>query len=66
MTSVLVRGLLPAGLVAILLTVGYFALTDGWSRLATPVPGLVAVGAGLIGFGIGEIGRAVAGRASGD
>jgi hypothetical protein len=62
MTKPQAIGLLPAATVALFATIAYFVLTGGWSRLATPVPGLVAIGAGLIGFGVGEIARAILGR----
>lgn len=48
------------GLVAVLITIAYFVVIDGWNRLATPVPGLVAIGAGLVGFGLGELVRGAA------
>ncbi len=47
---------LPAGL-ALVLTMLYFVVTNGWTRLETPLPGLVAVIAGAIGFGAGVLGR---------
>jgi len=50
-------GLVVPALVALLLPVAYFAVTGDWTHLATPVPGLVAVGAGVVGFGIGELVR---------
>jgi hypothetical protein len=45
---------LPAG-IALLLTMMYFVFTNGWTRLETPLPGLVAVLAGAIGFGAGAL-----------
>jgi hypothetical protein len=43
---------LPAG-VALVLTMLYLVATNGWTRLATPLPGLVAVIAGVVGFAAG-------------
>jgi hypothetical protein len=56
-TGALARGLIVPALLALLLTTGFFVLSDSWMRLATPVPGLVAVAAGAIGFGAGEAAR---------
>jgi len=50
-------GLIIPALVALSITFAYFLVTDGWTHLATPLPGLVAVGAGVAGVGIGELVR---------
>jgi hypothetical protein len=45
---------LPAA-IALVLTMIYFVATNGWTRLETPLPGLVAVIAGVIGFAAGAL-----------
>ena len=39
---------IPAA-IAVVLTLLYFLATNGWERLATPIPGAMAVLAGVIG-----------------
>ena len=65
MTKASAMGLATAVLVALLVTLGYFVVADGWTRLATPIPGLVAIGAGLVGFGISQLAGALLGPLGG-
>lgn len=53
----LLPGLLIAAAVSLVLTVGYFALTGGWTNLGNPIASIVAVIAGAIGFAAGQAPR---------
>jgi hypothetical protein len=46
-----IPGLLVALLIAALLSIAFFALTNGWTALSSVVPGAVAIASGAIGFG---------------
>jgi hypothetical protein len=47
------RGLILPVSIALVLTLIYFFVTNGWTRLANPIPGIVSVIAGVIGFAAG-------------
>jgi hypothetical protein len=47
------RGLIVPLIIAAVLTLAYFAVSNGWQRLANPIPGLIAVAAGCIGAAAG-------------
>lgn len=44
------RGLILPVLVALVLTLVYFVATGNWTRLNSPLAGIVAVTAGVLGF----------------
>lgn len=48
--------------VALLITLGYFALTGNWTNLGNPIASIVALLAGVIGFAAGQLPRAYARR----
>lgn len=49
------RGLLVPVVIALVITLGYFALTGNWTSLANPIASTVAVLAGVVGFAVGVL-----------
>lgn len=62
----LLRSLIPA-VVAVVLTLIYFAVFNRWDKLADPINSIVTIVLGFVGFGVGavlDIQRARRGRTS--